>query len=106
MKVFTGLVLAFVSMFLIGCASNTPTKETVYVNKYIYVTVPTQLTKRIVPERPVAKDKYMAMSFYEREDYLSTYTVKLIGDIRMCNNQLDKIEKIQGEADDSKQTTK
>lgn len=106
MKVFTSLFLAIMSMFLVGCASNTPMKETVYVNKYIYVKVPTQLTKRIIPEKPISKDSYMAMSFYEREDYLSTYVVKLIGDVRMCNNQLDKIEKIQGVVDDSKQTTK
>lgn len=80
---------------LVGCGSvqTKVVKET----EVRYEKVPSELTEKIIPERPKTREDYLALKPHEREGYLSFYDTYLLGVIKELNIKLDKINKLNGQ---------
>lgn len=76
---------------IVGCA----VKEVEYVTKieYEYVTydIPKNLTTSCIPTKPIDVDTYLTMSNEEKENYLTNFSIKLMGDVKKCDNKLKSV---------------
>ena len=90
---FLWIIPMSLTLCLYGCGIFKPDTElkidTIRVEK---VAVPGELTEPCVAEKPIAKQDYLALKPHEREEELTRYTVELLGTIRNCNIQLEKIK--------------
>lgn len=85
------LLLIFCMLFLAGCA----TKENIVIKtEYEYVTyeLPKEITTSCRPEKPMSNEAYSKLSSEDRESYLGTYVVSLLGELKKCDNKIRNIE--------------
>lgn len=89
------LALIFISFILIGCSS-APKYNTLEVKEkeIVKVTIPDYLLIPCVPERPMSKEEYLKLKQYEREIYLTNYSITLLSVIKNCNDQIEAIKKL------------
>lgn len=89
------IIFALASVLLLGgCAFNKPEKVVVTETVYITPDVPKSLVKPCVAEKPMAPEAYLVLAPVEREQYLTDYSIGLLGVINNCNGQLKGIDKI------------
>jgi len=60
----------------------------------IKVTIPEYLLKPCIPERPISKEKYLELKQYEKETYLTNYSISLLTIIKNCNEQIEAIKNL------------
>lgn len=97
MKILSALVLAISISTLTGCSLFTtkePEKVVVKEIQYVKTEVPESLLTDCVPDKPISKPEYMVLTPVEREQYLTDYSISLLGVINICNGQLKGIRKI------------
>lgn len=91
MRVF---ILLLLTMFITACASKKP--EVVVHTKYEYVTyeIPKNLLTNCRPKSPpIDADKYNKLSQLEKEAYLTSYSIMLMGELKKCDNKVRGIER-------------
>lgn len=89
----TALFIAVLAVAATGCATTQPPKV-VYKSETIYQEVPEQLTRVVVPQRPIPKEQYLSMAIYERESYMADYSVQSLKSLHTCNAQLSAIAEL------------
>ena len=57
--------------------------------------VPEEMLTPCIPNKPPAKEEYLALKPHERESALTEYTVSLLGTVKECNGKLQKIKDLQ-----------
>lgn len=85
-------VIFLMGVVMTGCASTKTTTIDVNTAKVVYTKIPEQLLTPCVPDKPIAPETYLTFQPHEREEYLTDYSVKLMGTLRDCNSKLKKIE--------------
>ena len=93
--VFALLILSVFLLTQTGCASTQEVEKVVYKTRTVYVSVPDSLTVTPPPNKPMAKEAYLALIPQEREVYLSKLIKELYGDLNSCQGNLKAIKKIQ-----------
>lgn len=88
-----------------GCAQ-TPIIKTVTQIEYKTVTIPPVLLLPCSVAAPPSQEDYLKANFSEREEYLTNYTVELLGNLKVCNSQISNIKAIQDEQVKAYQPTK
>ncbi len=90
----TLFLVSLIVLTLLGCAG--PSYKTIEVSdlEIKYVKVPIELIEPCVPQEPLPKATYMDLTVYRREQYLTEYTVSLLGTVRDCNLKLKKISEL------------
>lgn len=87
-----GIVVFFTTFFLSGCGTKPVYKElTVTETKVVKFELASTFTEPCVAERPVDTQTYLAFKPHEKEQYLTDYSIKLLGVIKDCNNKLKRI---------------
>jgi hypothetical protein len=89
-------LLLVITLFLTACA--TPPKQVIVEVKeteVIKIKVPDTLLKPCLPDSPIDKESYLKLQMYERELYLTKYTVSILTNLKECNVQIDEIRKLQ-----------
>ena len=87
-SVLSLLLLTFV---LAGCSSQ-PTKQVVTVTKTSYMTLDDSFLVPCIPEEPISEVEYLDFDLYQREAYLTEYTIKLYEVIKTCNTRIESIK--------------
>lgn len=102
------LILLPILLVLQACGT-TSTVVKVDSAKTVYTGIPARLLEPCLPKSPISKISYMAMLPHEREQYMADYSITLLGVVKLCNNQLEGIRKIDqankkiaGKLDESK----
>lgn len=94
------VILIGAILLLTGCSIFQKEPEKIYVTETKFVTpeVPKSLTDPCVADRPFKSDQYLKLTPVEREQYLTDYSIGLLGVINVCNKKLSGINKILTEA--------
>lgn len=82
------LIVVVATATLSGCFA---TPKVVTKAQTLYQEVPTELTLQVKPKPPMDKLVYLTMPLYERERYLSDYSVELLKSLSSCNAQLSGV---------------
>jgi hypothetical protein len=77
-------------VILSGCASSD--QPTRYVDRS--TSVPPALLEPCKPTTPITKDEYISRNMDERETYLALYSMDLLKDVRLCNDKLTGLKKL------------
>lgn len=88
------LAVVIIAATLSGCSSTT---KLVTKTSTLYQEVPAELTLQVKPKPPVDRVVYLAMPVYERERYLSEYSVELLKGLYSCNSQLSSISTLSSQ---------
>ena len=83
-----------VLLALTGCATHT-VHDVVEKPVQIPVTIPNELLVHCTATAPISVEEYLSLDIKARENALADYTIKLIGDIKLCNAHLDSIKVYQ-----------
>ena len=59
-----------------------------------YITLPDELLAPCVPAIPISEPDYLTLKPFEREEYLTKYTVSLLTTIKDCNINLSSARKL------------
>jgi len=94
MKKTIFLLAPFVLLFS-GCATAPKTPLTVTEVKTVVISTPAPLLKPCPIKAPPSEQDYMAQDMRGRENLLSNYVISLLGDLKVCNNQIESISKFQ-----------
>lgn len=86
------LFFILTALFLVGCSTTKTTTIDVQPAKVVQVQIPEELLKPCVPEKPADKQTYLSLAPHQREEYLTDYSIKLIGTIRVCNDRIKQIK--------------
>lgn len=81
------LLIVLLLLTLSGCGLFSKKEpEKVYVTKveYVKVNVPSPLRKNCVKTRPMSVNDYMSLTPIEREEYLTDYSIQLLGNLKDC----------------------
>jgi len=78
-------------LLITGCSTLNKEKVVVTDTKVIYRVLPDNLVNPCVPDKPKTKEEYLALPIYERETYLTNYSISLLKTIKNCNLQLDEL---------------
>ena len=86
------LLVVIAALALSGCA--VPPKEVIVEKIHtVYVTVPKNFTKPVIPGRPMERSQYLSLPLEEREQEANLYAKTLLKDLSICNAQLHSIDK-------------
>lgn len=112
-------VFMIVVVSILTACSSVPQKQIVTVTEYKYITIDDSLLSPCIPDKPIDKDSYLALSIDKRESELTNYIIHLLSTNKQCNIQIANIrslnekfkqlqnqQPITGQKDDSKQTYK
>lgn len=98
MKIVLRLVAVLILLaMLVGCGATAPKQPAPTEYKEVTVKVPKNLTAQLKPNRPIAPEKYLAMTLDDREDYLVMYTQHQMAVINVLNERLRTIDKLYGD---------
>lgn len=92
------IIIAIGVGFMLGGCGTTVKTEVVKESSYYHPSVPEKLFVRVVPERPISKEQYLAMSTWERESYLTNYNISLLKNVATCNRNVSDIKNVLDEA--------
>jgi hypothetical protein len=89
------LIALFFILTLTACGSS-PKLTTIEVKdkEVITVKVNPTLTDPCHPNTPIKSEAYLSLKPHEREQYLTDYTIHLLGKIKECNDKLTAIRKL------------
>ena len=92
--------VAVMALFLLITLNACTTTKTQVVKESIYYhpSVPTKFFTPVIPERPIAKQDYLALPLWERETYLVNYNKSLMKNIASCNINVSSIQTVLEEA--------
>lgn len=98
------LTIILAIILLSGCSAFKAKPLEVNDVKIQYITIPEYLLIPCTPDRPITKEEYLKLEIFERETYLSNYSIGLLKVIKNCNIQLDEIRILnnRGKPNDSK----
>lgn len=82
------LIVVVATATLSGCFATT---KVVTRTVTLYQEVPAELTVQISGKVPINKVVYLTMPLYERERYLSDYSIDLLKSLSSCNAQLNGV---------------
>jgi len=91
MKVLFATLLILI---LSGCGLFTKKEpEKVYITKteYVTVTIADSLRAKCKHTKPIPIEEYMSLTPIEREEYLTDYSIELLGNIKDCETQKNKV---------------
>jgi len=92
------LLIAF-ALVISGCSTQPKyNKLDVQPVKHVYVSIPESLVSPCNPDKPMSKEEYLALKPHEREEYLTNYSIRLLGVIKSCNLQLKSISELNKQA--------
>jgi hypothetical protein len=77
--------------FIYGCASTKT--NTVTVVRNVFVQVPSELTQPCSATAPISETEYENLSPYDKEYWLSNYSLSLLKDLAVCSDKVIKIDK-------------
>lgn len=86
------LITIVVVLLLSGCALLKPEPIIITETKVTYKPLPSHLLKSCEPPVPIAREEYLAKDVVDREIWLAGYTVSLLQEIGLCNNQIEAIK--------------
>jgi hypothetical protein len=84
-------------MSLVACGNIAIKPSVVIETKNNYIPIPEELIADCSITAPPYKTEYMAAGEKGKEDLLVNYGISLNKDLRICNNQLDKVRQFQTE---------
>ena len=99
------LLVGFISLWLVGCATVKTTEISNQETKAVYVKIPESLLGECLPDTPTDTETYMTMTPDERELTLSKYILTLYGTIAICNKQIQNIKLLNERIDKPKPST-
>ena len=85
------LLLVFVSLFLVGCASTVVEKEVIIEHTYISYDIPRALKEPCIAKELMSEEDYMKLTPLGREAYLTTYVIDLLSGIKECGSKVSRI---------------
>ena len=90
------ILVILLSLGLTGCAFG-PKYNTLEVKEteVKVVKIQEELLVPCIPEKPFNKEEYLKLQIHKREQYLTDYSIGLLGTIKDCNIKLKKIRDIQ-----------
>lgn len=86
------LIVILLSLGFAACSTTGTSDIVAQPVKIVQVKIPDSLLASCVPQRPIDKQSYMALTLDERELALSKYILSLYGTIAVCNKQLNNIK--------------
>lgn len=85
-------LIAFFCLFLISCSSTIKPSPVIIVEKeLIPLNVPELLLYNIEASSPPNKDNYLELNYKGKEEVLTNYIIKLIGNLDSCNSSISNI---------------
>ena len=88
--------LILLCLALTGCAGQEVIK-TVTQTKYQATKVPDEFFTKCPVTTPPKRADYVGLSYQEKENVLTTYSLTLLKDLDVCNDKLSKIKQLQDE---------
>lgn len=87
------LLCIFLVFGLSGCAFG-PKYNTLDVKetKVEKIKIDSELTTPCIPNRPMVKEEYLKLLPFDKETYLTNYSIELLGTVKDCNIKLKKIK--------------
>jgi hypothetical protein len=90
-------VLSLITSLLLGCSFSKPPTQVVTEYKLKPITIPAELLKNCDITPPPSKKVYLSSDYQGKENTLAEYAVRLLTDLKVCNNQILSIKKYQEE---------
>jgi hypothetical protein len=91
------LLIAIIALYLTACGSIQPQKEYITQTKIIKQEVPEELLEIHKIKEFISREEYLALTPYEREEYLTNYILNLLVQIKIYENQIKKIKEMNNE---------
>jgi len=80
------VIMMLLVMSLVGCGIMSKKEtEKEYVTEYVTVNVPKDFRVRCKATKPISPNEYIVMTLQQREEYLTDYSITLLGDLRDCD---------------------
>jgi hypothetical protein len=92
------LLIAITALFLTACGTMQPQKEYITQTKIVKQEVPEELLEIQKIKEFISKEEYLALTPYEREEYLTNYILNLLVRMKIYENQIQKIREINNES--------
>lgn len=97
MKAINVIIIAVIFLtVLVGCTP-APVIKTVTQIEFKAIDLPPVLLKPCSVTEPPPREDYLAADDKQREEYLTLYTLGLLGDLKVCNNQIHQLKLIRDE---------